>query len=114
MLFQSDSEHGRRDRETNVTDDDELTTGKIAWAHLNEFPDYYTRLEKMEAEAERYWADREGESASECSQRVEDHGEVDRLLEERAGDGRQVADCRDAHGGEAQAHSGEDALAGDE
>jgi Protein of unknown function (DUF5661) len=52
-------EHGRRDAVTNVTDDDELTTGKIAWAHLNEFPDYYTRLEKMEAEAERYWASRE-------------------------------------------------------
>ena len=49
-------EHGRRDPETNVSDDDELTTGKIARAHLNEFPDYYTRLEKMEAEAEQYWA----------------------------------------------------------
>jgi hypothetical protein len=34
-------EHGRRDPETNVSDDDELTTGKIARAHLNEFPDYY-------------------------------------------------------------------------
>jgi Protein of unknown function (DUF5661) len=54
-------EHGRRDARTNVTDDDEITTGKIAWAHLNEFPDYYTRLAEMEAEAERYWADREGE-----------------------------------------------------
>jgi Protein of unknown function (DUF5661) len=48
-------EHGARDPATNVTDDDEDTTGKIAWAHLNEFPDYYTRLEQMEAEAERYW-----------------------------------------------------------
>ena len=53
-------EHGRRDPETNVTNDDEDTTGKIAWAHLNEFPDYYTRLEKMEDDAERYWADRKG------------------------------------------------------
>ena len=53
-------EHGRHDPATNVTDDDELTTGKIAWAHLNEFPDYYTRLAVMEAEAERYWASREG------------------------------------------------------
>lgn len=51
-------EHGRHDPTTNVTDDDEVTTGKIARAHLNEFPDYYTRLEKMEAEAERYWAER--------------------------------------------------------
>jgi len=44
-------EHGARDPETNVTDDDELTTGKIAWAHLKELPDYYTRLAVMEAEA---------------------------------------------------------------
>jgi hypothetical protein len=51
-------EHGRRDAQTNVTDDDELTTGKIAWAHLNEFPDYYTRLATMEADAERYWSER--------------------------------------------------------
>jgi hypothetical protein len=50
-------EHGRHDPATNVTDDDELTTGRIAWAHLHEFPDYYTRLAKMEAEAERYWAE---------------------------------------------------------
>ncbi len=44
-------EHGARDPETNVTDDDELTTGKIAWAHLKELADYYTRLKAMEAEA---------------------------------------------------------------
>jgi hypothetical protein len=46
-------EHGLHDPATNVTNDDPLVTGKIALAHLNEFPDYYTRLEKMEAEAER-------------------------------------------------------------
>jgi hypothetical protein len=45
-------EHGLHDLLTNVTDDDPLVTGKIALAHLNEFPDYYTRLERMEAEAE--------------------------------------------------------------
>ena len=45
-------EHGKVDPHTNVTDDDPLTTGKIALAHLNEFPDYYTRHEKMEREAE--------------------------------------------------------------
>lgn len=50
-------EHGRRDPATNVSDDDEITTGKIARAHLNEFPDYYTRLAKMESEAEQYWAE---------------------------------------------------------
>jgi hypothetical protein len=57
-------EHGRHDPDTNVTDDDEIATGKIAWAHLNEFPDYYTRLAEMEAEAERYWSERRGGSAS--------------------------------------------------
>jgi len=46
-------EHGLHDPSTNVTDDDALVTGKIALAHLNEFPDYYTRLERMEAEAKR-------------------------------------------------------------
>jgi hypothetical protein len=52
-------EHGRQDPATNVSDDDEITTGKIARAHLNEFPDYYTRLAQMETEAERYWSERE-------------------------------------------------------
>lgn len=52
-------EHGTHDSETNVTDDDLVATGKIALAHLREFPDYYTRLSAMEAEAEAYWADRD-------------------------------------------------------
>ncbi len=46
-------EHGSHDEETNVTNDDELLTGKIAWAHLKEFPDYYTRLHEMEKAAEQ-------------------------------------------------------------
>lgn len=45
-------EHGSRDPETNVTNDDLTLTGKIAWAHLKEFGDYYTRLDKLEAEAD--------------------------------------------------------------
>ncbi|MEK7594323.1 MAG: DUF5661 family protein [Patescibacteria group bacterium] len=45
-------EHGTNDPETNVTDDDAVITAKIAWAHLKEIPDYYTRLSAMEAEAE--------------------------------------------------------------
>ena len=45
-------EHGKVDPHTNVTNDDPMMTGKIALAHLNEFPDYYTRLDKMEKEAE--------------------------------------------------------------
>ena len=46
-------EHGLHDLSTNVTDSDSVMTGKIALAHLNEFPDYYTRLERMEEEAKR-------------------------------------------------------------
>jgi hypothetical protein len=46
-------EHGLHDLGTNVTDDDPVTTGKIARAHLNEFPDYYTRLAQMEEQAKR-------------------------------------------------------------
>ena len=48
-------EHGLVDPHTNVTNDDPMMTGKIALAHLNEFSDYYTRLEEMEEEAEKYW-----------------------------------------------------------
>ncbi len=44
-------EHGLRDPRTDVTGDDPVLTGKIALAHLNEFADYYTRLERMEEEA---------------------------------------------------------------
>jgi hypothetical protein len=46
-------EHGRRDPATDVTHDEPTATGKIALAHLNEIPDYYTRLAVMEHEAER-------------------------------------------------------------
>lgn len=52
-------EHGSHDPETNVIDDNEEMAGKIAWAHLKELPDYYTRLEKMEQEGEAHWADKE-------------------------------------------------------
>lgn len=48
-------EHGLRDPVTNVTSDDMTMTGKIALAHLNEFPDYYDRLERMEEEADLFW-----------------------------------------------------------
>ena len=52
-------EHGLHDSATNVTDDDPQVTAKIALAHLNEFPDYYTRLEGMEEEAKRDWQKRQ-------------------------------------------------------
>ena len=49
-------EHGLHDPQTNVTDSDPITTAKIALAHLKEFPDYYSRLERMEQDAKREWS----------------------------------------------------------
>jgi hypothetical protein len=56
MGLEVELEHGFRDPNTNVTNDDPLFTGKIASEHLNEFPDYYTRLAKMEEETDKFWA----------------------------------------------------------
>ena len=47
-------EHGTKFPNTNVTNDDPILTGKIALAHLMEFPDYYTRLKKLESESSAY------------------------------------------------------------
>lgn len=52
-------EHGRRSPGTDVTGDNPYLTGKIALAHLREFPDYYTRLTKLEQEAKAYWGTKE-------------------------------------------------------
>ncbi|MGC8634479.1 MAG: DUF5661 family protein [Candidatus Limnocylindrales bacterium] len=51
-------EHGPRDLETNVSGNDSIVTGKIALAHLKEFPDYYTRLAILEHDADDYWSAR--------------------------------------------------------
>lgn len=48
-------EHGSRDAKTDVTDDDPLSTAKIALAHLTEFPDYYSRLGDLEKDAKEFW-----------------------------------------------------------
>ena len=48
-------EHGTKFPKANITNNDPILTGKIAYAHLLEFPDYYTRLKKFEAEAKVYW-----------------------------------------------------------
>jgi hypothetical protein len=50
-------EHGSHDPQTNVTNDDPIVTGKIALAHMKEFPDYYERLERMEEQAKADWSD---------------------------------------------------------
>ena len=49
-------EHGSHDPQTDVTGDDPILTGKIAFAHMKEFRDYYERLARMEKEAERAWS----------------------------------------------------------
>lgn len=49
--LEEELEHGRRDPATDVTGDDPIMTGKIALAHLNAIPDYYTRLARMEQDA---------------------------------------------------------------
>ena len=36
-------EHGKVNKNTNVTDNDLIKTTKIALAHLNEFPNYYNK-----------------------------------------------------------------------
>ncbi len=55
MGVNTELEHGRKYNQTNVTADEPITTGKIALAHLNEFPDYYKRLKVLEEEAKAYW-----------------------------------------------------------
>ena len=57
-------EHGSHDPQTDVTHDDPVLTGKIALAHMKEFPDYYERLERMEAEAKREWAAKQSSSST--------------------------------------------------
>lgn len=48
-------EHGKISKKTNITNDNPIMTGKIALAHLNEFHDYYNRLEKLEKQADKFW-----------------------------------------------------------
>ena len=55
MGLEVEMEHGTRFPQANVTNDDPILTGKIAYAHLLEFPDYYTRLAELEKEAKAYW-----------------------------------------------------------
>ncbi len=50
MGLEVEMEHGSRDPRTNVTGDDPFLTGKISWAHLQELPDYYSRLKVMEGD----------------------------------------------------------------
>lgn len=60
--MQVELEHGTVSPLTNVTDNDVIFTGKIAMAHINEFPDYYERLSKLEREGDEYWKNRDKNS----------------------------------------------------
>jgi hypothetical protein len=51
-------EHELVDSGTSIFSDDPIITGEIALAHLNEFPDYYTRLCRMEKKAEKFWKEK--------------------------------------------------------
>jgi hypothetical protein len=44
------------DPETALTHDGVLQTGQVVLAHMEEFPDYFSRLEKLRAEADDYRA----------------------------------------------------------
>ena len=62
MGLEIELEHGMIYAPTNVTNDNDIQTGKIALAHLMEFPDYYTRLKQLEADAEAYWLQKRAEA----------------------------------------------------
>jgi hypothetical protein len=70
-------EHGLKSPETNVTNDDPVMTGKIALAHLNEFPCYYKELEEMEKDlAEDQVEEEEPEDEGEEPEEPEDQPEL--------------------------------------
>lgn len=50
MGYKVELEHGTKDPKTDVTHDDPVKTLKIAVAHLNEDPKYYTKLKKVESD----------------------------------------------------------------
>ncbi len=51
-------EHGLVDPLTDITHNDPIMTGRIVLAHLRRVPDYYTRLQEIEREAERLHPDK--------------------------------------------------------
>jgi uncharacterized protein DUF5661 len=50
---------GAIDPETGLAYESVLLTGKIVLAHIEEFPDYFTRLAKLKEEVDEYRAGRE-------------------------------------------------------
>ena len=53
-----DPEQSALDPETGLAYDGVLLTGKVVLAHIQEFPDYFTRLAKLEEEVNDYQARR--------------------------------------------------------
>jgi hypothetical protein len=48
MGMKVELEHGKKDPKTDVTHNSKIDTLKITLAHLNEKPNYYTLLKKVE------------------------------------------------------------------
>ena len=53
MGLEVEQEHNPHDASTGVTEGSWLVVGKIAWAHIKEIEDYYTRLKQMEVAAKK-------------------------------------------------------------
>lgn len=60
--MQVELEHGLKcGTVCNVTDNNLFKTGKIALAHILEYPDYYQRLEKLEKQAKSFWQNKKSD-----------------------------------------------------
>lgn len=58
--YEIELEHGTRNPETNVTNNDPIMTSKIVLAHLHEYPDYYNEEYGLPA-MERYLESNKGQ-----------------------------------------------------
>ena len=75
-------EHGTKNPETNVTNDDPIETGKIALEHLKEDPEYYSKLAEVEPEVEKANGDEMEEKMEEAEEKREVIEESKELVEE--------------------------------
>jgi len=77
-------EHGSQNDKTNVTDDNPTETFKIVLVHMDELPDYYTRLEKMEKEAGLVKTETQEETEESSEEDSEEETEEKKLTMENA------------------------------
>lgn len=87
MGMQVELEHGDRNDRTNLTDDGLVATAMIALAHLNEFDDYYYRLDEMERKAKADAKKPKPKEKAKATIRIKRNGEfVDVPVLHQAGD----------------------------